>query len=99
MELRALEGLSVDTSPNLSFFDLTRWRRRPPKSAALRPETIGDRLRARRLQLGLSMEALGRKTGGHRGTIYRLERGRQKPSAKLRLKLQLALASQIHPDF
>ncbi len=92
LELRALEGRPVEHSPTLNFFDLTRWRRRPPQGVAIRPETFGERLRARRLQLGLSMEDLGRMVEISRGAIYRLERGKQLPSAKLRLHVERVLA-------
>ena len=83
----------MESSPTQSFFDLTRWRRRPPKGVEIHPETFGEQLRARRLQLGLSMEDLGRSVGGNRGTIYRLEREKQKPSDKLRLELERVLTT------
>lgn len=92
LELRALEGRPVENSPALSFFDLTRWRRKRTKGVVIHPETYGERLRARRLQLGLSMEDLGQRVKVSRGTIYRLERGKQAPSVELRMKLNRALA-------
>ena len=93
LELRALEGRPVENSPTLSFFDLTRWRRKPPQGIAIRPETFGDWLRARRLQLGLSMDDLGRRVKTNRGMIYRLERGKQTPSAQLRTELERVLTT------
>ena len=91
LELRALEGRPIENSPTLSFFDLTRWRRKPLASVAVTLETFGERLRARRLQLGLSIEELGRRLNISRGTIYRLERGKQLPSVKLQLELDRVL--------
>ena len=93
LELRALEGRPVENSPTLSFFDLTRWRRKPPQGIAIRPETFGDWLRARRLQLGLSMDDLGRRVKTNRGMIYRLDRGKQTPSAQLRSELERVLTT------
>ena len=93
LELKSLEGRPVESSPTQSFADLTRWRRNPPTAAAVLPTSFGERLRARRLRLGLSMEELGRRIGGNRGTIYRLERGNQAPSIKLRLELDQAFAT------
>ena len=93
LELRALEGRPVENRPAGSYFDLTRWRRKPPKGIAIRPETFGDWLRARRLQLGLSMDDLGRRVKTNRGMIYRLERGKQTPSAQLRTELERVLTT------
>ena len=93
LELRALEGRPVENRPAGSYFDLTRWRRKPPKDIAIRPETFGDWLRARRLQLGLSMDDLGRRVKTNRGMIYRLERGKQTPSAQLRTELERVLTT------
>ena len=93
LELRALEGRPVENRPAGSYFDLTRWRRKPPEGIAIRPETFGDWLRARRLQLGLSMDDLGRRVKTNRGMIYRLERGKQTPSAQLRSELERVLTT------
>ena len=46
LELRGLEGRPVENRPGPNFFDLTRWRRRPPKDLEIHLETFGDRLRA-----------------------------------------------------
>jgi transcriptional regulator with XRE-family HTH domain len=64
----------------LNFFDLTRWRRRPPSGLlSVKPATLGDRLRSRRLELGLSQEQAGRRFGVGRVTFYRWERGEPPP--------------------
>jgi transcriptional regulator with XRE-family HTH domain len=89
--LRALEGQPAESSPAPSFFELTRWRRKPPMGVTILPATFGEQVRARRLYLRLSMEALGRRVGSNRGTIYRLERGKQTPSARLQEKLREVL--------
>jgi len=70
-----------DLGQNLTFFDLTRWRRKPPPG--LLPEkvaTLGDRIRQRRLELGLSQEALGKRFGVGRVTVDRWERGEDSPT-------------------
>ncbi len=93
LTLLTLEGRPANKLPApLSFFDLTRWRRKPPKGVAVIPATFGERLRAHRLECGLSMEDLGQRVKVSRGTIYRLERGKQAPSVELRMKLDHALA-------
>lgn len=97
LELRSLEGRPVGKSPAMSFFDLTRWRRKPPGNGTVQPGTFGERVRSRRLQLGLSMEELGRRIGGNRGTIHRLERGEQAPAAGLLLELERALVPVVLP--
>jgi transcriptional regulator with XRE-family HTH domain len=67
-------GASHDGRPDLghdlSFFDLTRWcRKLPPGLLAEKLETLGDRIRSRRLELGLSQEALGTRFGVGRVTV------------------------------
>lgn len=37
--------------------------------------TIGDRIKARRIELGMSVEELGRRLGKNRTTVYRYETG------------------------
>jgi transcriptional regulator with XRE-family HTH domain len=93
--LRALEGWPVDgPEPPMSFFDLTRWRRKPPSGDTVRPRTFGERLRARRLRLGLSMAEVARRTGVSRTALYRLERGKQDPTDPLRGRL-----ARVFSDF
>lgn len=66
--------------PALSYFDRTRWRRRPPPDLTEgAPRTLGDRLRHRRLELGLSQEEAAKRLGVTRGAIYRWERGLFRP--------------------
>ena len=68
-------GPDVGTLP-LTYFDRTRWRRRPPTALTDgEAVTIGDRLRRRRLELGLSQVQLGKQLGVGRATVYRWERG------------------------
>jgi DNA-binding XRE family transcriptional regulator len=68
-----------------SYFDLTRWRRRPrPDIGPVDPESLGDRLRQRRLQLGLSQAEVGELFGVGRATVYRWERGLCRPPASCR---------------
>ncbi len=43
------------------------------------------------------MEELGRRIGGNRGTIHRLERGEQAPAAGLLLELERALVPVVLP--
>ncbi|MBI1796284.1 MAG: transcriptional regulator [Candidatus Eisenbacteria bacterium] len=69
----------------LSFFDLTRWRRTPP--IGIRPATLGERLRAKRLELGLSQEAVGRRFGVSRAAVHRWERGEVIPSSARRTRV------------
>ncbi len=66
--------------PPLTYFDRTRWRRRPPPDlTAGGPTSLGDRIRHRRLELGLSQEQLGRRFGVGRGAIRQWERGKSAP--------------------
>lgn len=37
--------------------------------------TIGDRIKARRIELGMSVEELGKRLGKNRTTVYRYETG------------------------
>lgn len=91
LALLEMEGRATQPKPAQSFFDLTRWRRRLPEGMSIAPVTHGERFRASRLRAGLSMSELARKTGVSRGTIYRMERGMQKPSKMLRRKLEKTL--------
>ena len=78
----------------LNFFDATRWRRKPPSDPlAVRPRTLGERLRSRRLALGLSQEETGRRFGVGRATFYWWERGGL-PPAYLWTKLRRFLGAQ-----
>jgi DNA-binding transcriptional regulator YiaG len=67
-----------------NFFDLTRWRQRiPPQARQVGPKTLGEFIRKRRLQLGLSQEALGRRLGVGRVTIQWWESGALQPPSRL----------------
>ena len=59
-----------------SYTDLTKWTRWPlPTLIGVHAKTPGERLRQRRLELGLTQEEVGRKFGIGRATIGRWERG------------------------
>ena len=64
-----------------------------PRSDAL--STLGSRVRARRLELGLSQEALGDVSGLHWTFIGQVERGRRNIS--LHNLLRLAEALEVDP--
>lgn len=55
------------------------------------PVTLGERLRARRLELGLSATLIARHAGTNRGTLYRIERGRHTPTLNLEGRLREVL--------
>jgi transcriptional regulator with XRE-family HTH domain len=74
----------------LRFYDLTRWRRRLPMDA--KPKTLGDHIRARRLELGITQEEAGRRFGVGRVTVYRWERGECDPPRRLRLLVRRFLS-------
>lgn len=81
-ELPSLDG-RPDLCRNLTFFDLTRWRRKLPGLLSEKLATLGDRIRRRRLELGLSQEALGERFGVGRMTVYRWESGRAVPPRRV----------------
>lgn len=54
-------------------------------------DTLGGRLRAVRLRLGLSQEELAARTGLDEGTIVDLERNRRSPSKRTRRKISSLL--------
>ena len=70
------QNLGVGGRQQASFSDLTRWRRKPlPALLQAKPVTLGERLRQRRLELGLSQEEVGCSLGIGRVSIGRWERG------------------------
>lgn len=78
----ACVGDTPIASPPLTYFDRTRWRRRPPPDLIdAGPVSLGDRLRYRRLELGLSQEQLGKILGVGRVSVYRWEGGQATPPA------------------
>jgi DNA-binding XRE family transcriptional regulator len=54
-------------------------------------ETFPDRIRAARRRLGLTQSELGDLVGLSKGTVYDLERGRQKPASPAGRKVSEAL--------
>jgi DNA-binding XRE family transcriptional regulator len=83
------EGEALETNQavsGLSFYDMTRWRRSLPLGAS--PLTLGERLRAHRLEFGISQEAAAKVLGVGRVTVYRWECGRDVPPPLLRPSIQ-----------
>jgi transcriptional regulator with XRE-family HTH domain len=92
LTLRQLEGRPAGAGPESSgYFGLTRWRRKALADVPFQPRTFAELLRARRLELGLSATFVARQTGASRGTIYRIEHGRQTASALLEGRLRTVL--------
>lgn len=75
-------------TPPLTYFDRTRWRRVPPPELVEgQPSNLGDRLRQRRLERGLSQAQLGKQFGVGRAIVYRWERGECPPPRSRRSSL------------
>ena len=55
------------------------------------PASFAERLTAYRRGLGLSQEALARMIGVHLATVVRWERGRRRPSKRLRAEVEAIL--------
>jgi DNA-binding XRE family transcriptional regulator len=91
--LEELDGKVGRLGPPPSYFDLTRWRRSPP-IGALEPMTLGERIRQRRLELGLSQEGAGQVLGVGRVTLYRWERDESHPPADRQAVLARFLESR-----
>ena len=70
------ETARAERQSNLTYFDRTRWRRQPPPDLVEGAASgLGDRLRRKRLELGLSQKEAGGRFGVGRATVYRWERG------------------------
>lgn len=89
---RSLDALeTVDGAPlvgsTLSYFDLTRWRRRPPTDLlVVNPVTLGERIRQARIARAMSQIAVARLFGISRGTLHRWESGRASvPRTRMRV--------------
>jgi len=66
--------------PPLTYFDRTRWRRRPPTDLTEgEPKSLGERIRHRRLELGLSQIQLAKRFGVGRSAVRQWERGKSVP--------------------
>jgi transcriptional regulator with XRE-family HTH domain len=92
--LRALEGREAASREEPgSYCDLTRWRRTPVAAGISTPRTRGERLRARRLRLGLSQVEVAGRVGISRGTLHRIERDRLRVTDKLIARLEAALGN------
>lgn len=76
--LSELQGGPPTAGTESSYFDLTRWRRTPPPGVI--PVTLGERLRARRLRLGLSQTEVGRLVGVSRSAVQRWESSQCDPT-------------------
>jgi transcriptional regulator with XRE-family HTH domain len=64
----------------------------PLPPAAQNRQSVGARLAKRRCQLGLTQTALAARLGLHPSAICRWERGRFRPSARMRTRLAQVLA-------
>lgn len=86
--LEAIEhapGSQPNPQDELSYFDRTRWRRSPPPDLlSAQPATLGERIRAARLERGLSQRAAGKFLGVDRATLYRWESGKELPPPRRR---------------
>ena len=72
---RAETSPDAGQPPPLSYFDRTRWRRQPPSDLTEGgPASLGDRLRQRRPELGLTQAQPGNRFGVGRGEQQRLSR-------------------------
>lgn len=60
--------------------------------------TIGDRIKARRLELGLSVDELAEKIGKHRTTIYRYE-SRAIEDMSCSVLIPVAKALNVNPAY
>ena len=70
------DGQAAGGRAQPTFSDLTRWSRKPlPELLQVKPKTLGERLRHRRLELGLSQAEVGNRFGIGRASIGRWERG------------------------
>lgn len=58
------------------------------------PSSLGGRIRARRLALGLTQEDLARRAGVPLVTVNRIENGHQRPRRQTLLKLARALGAE-----
>jgi transcriptional regulator with XRE-family HTH domain len=72
-----------------------RRRRRAADVSPVAPQTLGDRLRQRRLALELSQTAVAARISVHVTTICRWEKDRGRPSARLLLRLARALECPV----
>ncbi len=77
--LDAIDGTDSNPGrPTLSFYDLTRWRRRSPtEQVAGMPATIGEQIRQARLRARMSQVQAARVLGVHRTTVQTWEAGRK----------------------
>ncbi len=67
-----------------------------PSSRRSIEQSIGDSIRARREELGLSQESLALECGLHRTYISQLERGKKSPT--LRVLIVIAQVLKIEPS-
>ena len=77
----------------LSFYDLTRWRRRPPSNLlAVKPLTFGEQIRQARITRGMSQVAVARLFGVTHATLSRWESGAAPVPGRRMAAVQLFLA-------
>ncbi len=81
-------------SPELHIYDvLSRMKRR--KRIPTHRIQLGNALRARRQELGLSQEALAEVVDCHRNFVGRLERGEQNPTVDMLVRFAKALKCSV----
>lgn len=92
--LATLEGGSVKRGAlQPSYLELTRWRRTPLPGVT--PSSAGERIRARRLECGLSQAKLGKLVGVRRSTIGKWEATVGMPSAEHCVSLRDVLGVDV----
>jgi DNA-binding XRE family transcriptional regulator len=70
----------------------------PPEAHETSDEALarlGAMVRAERESVGLTQVALAKRVGVSPGTINRIEKGRRKPSLKLRAKIARVVADEL----
>jgi transcriptional regulator with XRE-family HTH domain len=85
-------GISI---PDVRAPALPRRRRRAADVSPVAPQTLGGRLRQRRLALELSQAAVAERTHVHVTSVCRWEKDRSRPTAKMRARLARALACPV----
>jgi transcriptional regulator with XRE-family HTH domain len=90
--LRArMEDMLGIAIPDVRAHAAPRRRRRTTDVSPVAPQTLGDRVRQRRLALELSQADVAARISVHVTTICRWEKDRGRPSARLLLRLARAL--------
>ncbi len=80
------------TKPKLSL--TIKRPKKYPKGYPLKPQTLGEKIRKRRMDLGLFQKDVARMLGVATDTVTYWEKGRVKPSKKNLVKIQKFLSQQ-----